>query len=73
MIEGKEELIKYITNFYKELFGQPEITTINLNMQEALGITEEQAKTLIEPFSMQELYEVAFSMEKIKALGLITN
>ena len=40
-IEGDEELIKYITKFCKDLFGQPEISTVNLNIQDAPGITEE--------------------------------
>ena len=27
-IEGDEELVKYITNFYRDLFGQPENSTV---------------------------------------------
>ena len=31
VIEGEDKIIKYITNFYKKLFGQPDLSTINLN------------------------------------------
>jgi hypothetical protein len=31
VIEGQPELIKYITNFYKALFGRSDHSTISLN------------------------------------------
>ena len=56
VIEREEYLIKYITNFYKNLFGQPDSSTINLNIQNAPGFTREQAALLIKHFSMEELH-----------------
>ena len=56
VIEREEYLIKYITNFYKNLFGQPDSSTINLNIQNAPGVTREQAALLIKHFSREELH-----------------
>lgn len=32
MIEGEENLLKYITDFYKRLFGQAEASSVSLNI-----------------------------------------
>mgnify|MGYP007071359783 CR=1 FL=1 len=71
VIEGDDELTKYITNFYKELFGQPEVSTVNINIQEAPGITDEQSKTLIEPFNMQKFMRWFLPWRETKVLDLM--
>ena len=63
-MEGEENLIKYITKFYKKLFGHPDTSPIQLNELGGQSITREQAEELIKPFSMEELREVVFGMEK---------
>uniref|UniRef100_A0A453KWR1 Reverse transcriptase domain-containing protein n=1 Tax=Aegilops tauschii subsp. strangulata TaxID=200361 RepID=A0A453KWR1_AEGTS len=69
VIEGKDNLIRYITDFYKKLFGQPDTFSINLNILGGQAITREHADTLVKPFSMEELQAVVFGMEKNKSPG----
>ena len=64
VIEGEKELIEYITTFYKNLFGQAENSTINLNIQGSAEISPQTQDELVKDFSMEEIREVVFSMEK---------
>lgn len=40
-IEGQENLIKYITQFYKELFGHSKENMIMLNLEGITTVTQE--------------------------------
>lgn len=50
VIEGEEQLMNYITDFYKNLFGQTEDSNISLNVQDIPQISKNDAEKLIEPF-----------------------
>lgn len=67
--EGEEQLMKYITEFYKNLFGHPDGASISLAELELVKISEEDKKKLLMPFSLQEIREVVFGMEKNKSPG----
>lgn len=64
LIEGEENLMQYITSFYKNLFGQTDPSSITLNIQATERISPQDAIELTRPFSKEELKSVVFSMEK---------
>ncbi|WVZ91838.1 hypothetical protein U9M48_037961 [Paspalum notatum var. saurae] len=71
-IEGQENLKKYITNFYKELFGPPEINNFSLEeswTSDILQVSPIENEILIAPFSEREIREAIFSMDHNKAPG----
>lgn len=60
VIEG-EKLMDYITGYYKKLFGQADISNINLNIQAPNGISSREQEVLIKPFTMEEIQTMVFS------------
>lgn len=60
-----------LLTFINKLFGQPDVSSIALNIQGAVEIDPQKAVGLVEPFSMEEIHSVVFSLEKIKALVLM--
>lgn len=69
VIEGNENLLQYITGFYKKLFGQPDPNIFYFEMEGIPQLDEQDKAFLIQDFNMVELKEVVFSMELNKALG----
>lgn len=69
VIEGQGNLIKYITNFYKDLFGHAETSPISLNIDNIDLIPNQDVEDLTKPFTLDELGEVVFGMEKNKSPG----
>lgn len=69
VIEGEEQLMKYITDFYKNLFGQPDNSNIYLSDQNLPKISREDVEELTKNFILQEIHDVVFGMEKNKSLG----
>ena len=45
VIEGEKELMDYINEFYKNLFGQAETSNININIQGAEGFLPRHKKS----------------------------
>lgn len=68
-IKGDENLKKYITDFYKKLFGHPEEVTIALGLPDAPKISKNQTRALTRPFSMEELHREVCSMVHNKSPG----
>lgn len=68
-IEGEKNLIDYITNFYKNLFGHPETSTISLDIDNPKTIPDGAVEKLITPFSLEEIKEVVFKMAHKKSPG----
>ena len=60
--------MKYITNFYKNLFGRPEETQTSIKDLE-LKISEEENKNLMAPFPLDEIKEVVLGVKKNKSPG----
>lgn len=68
-IKGQSDLMKYITNFYKQLFGPPPENDFTLNLEGIAMLSEAEKERLIRPIEMEELKKVFFGMENNKAPG----
>ena len=68
-IEGEQELKKYITDYYKNLFCKPDIANVRLDIDNANRISQEEADELVKPFSMEEIKKAVFQMEHNKSPG----
>ena len=71
-IVGDEGLKSHITNYYKNLFGQPELYEITLMENHILDIPQvslEENDILISPFTESEVRDAVFQMEHNKAPG----
>lgn len=55
VIEGQNDLKEYITKFYKNLFGEPEIKSLELDHGDVETLSEEEQKFLNRKFTMEEL------------------
>ena len=72
-IEGQEELKKYITDYYKSLFGAPaegNFTLDETRTDDIPQVTAEENDILTAPFSEEEVKAAVFQMEHNKAPGL---
>ncbi|XP_073367868.1 uncharacterized protein [Aegilops tauschii subsp. strangulata] len=71
-IEGQEELKKYITNYYKSLFGATidgNFTLDESQTEDIPQVTAEENDILTAPFSEEEVRVAVFQMEHNKAPG----
>jgi hypothetical protein len=72
IIVGDNELKRYITSYYKNLFGQHVERNISLDesrIDDIPQVTENENEILISPFTMDEIKEVVLQMEHNKAPG----
>ena len=73
IIKGDEELKKYITNYYRGLFGPSEnsFLTIDENRREDIPqVTDDESESLIAMFTQEEVRTAILQMEHNKAPGL---
>jgi hypothetical protein len=66
IIEGDEALKKYITTYYKGLFGSPSENNFRLDESikvDIAQVTERENKILIQPFTEEEVKGTIFQME----------
>lgn len=70
-IEGEDQLMKYITDFYKNLFGQPDCSQISLQQQDISQIPAYVAEELINPSLCKKFMIWCFKWRKTKAWGLM--
>lgn len=68
-IRGDEDLIKHVTEFYKDLFGPSEVTSVRLDGIECNKLSMEDREFLTREFSLEEIKEVVFGMKHNKAAG----
>ena len=66
-IEGDEKLIDYITNFYKGLFGHPEVSHISLCVDNSTTMLPAHKEALVAEFSMEEIKKAVFQMAHKKS------
>ena len=62
-IEGHEQLKSYITKYYKNLFGEPDVDNFSLDETQTDDIpqvSDQENAHLIAPFSMEEVKKVVF-------------
>lgn len=72
IIRGDVQLKKYITNYYKDLFGPAEVN--HLSMIEAFTddmaqVSDEENIYLTKPFAEKEVQDAIFQMDHNKAVG----
>lgn len=60
VIEEVAQLLSYILQFYKKIFGHAYESSIFMNVQEAPQISSRDDIKLVEPFSMEELQFIVF-------------
>lgn len=68
-VEGQENLVKYITNFYKNLFRHSKENSLNLHFDGITKVTEADKVKLIEPFTLEEVRKVVFDIKQNRAPG----
>jgi hypothetical protein len=71
-IEGRNELKKYISKYYKTLFGPPEEANFSLDesrMRDIHQVSNEENAFLTAPFTEEEVRKAIFEMEHNKAPG----
>jgi hypothetical protein len=72
IVEGQANLKAYITRFYKDFFGEPEVISFTLEEDRIFDIpqvTHTENGILTTPFTEQEVQEAIFDMEHNKAPG----
>jgi hypothetical protein len=72
IVEAEEQLTKYITNYYKNLFGKPEGSNLSLNesmVEDIPRVTHMENEHLVVDFSEKEVREAVFQMKHNKAPG----
>lgn len=69
MIEGSENLMKYITDFYKNLFGQSDSFLCTIEIDDIPQLDAHDRDFLIQDFTLEELHDAVFSMEVNKSPG----
>jgi hypothetical protein len=71
-IIGQENIKCYITNFYKKLFGKPEVNSFTLDetmVHDIPQISPEKNEILTADFTEKEVYDAVMQMKKNKAPG----
>ena len=68
-IEGDKQLLDYITSFYKNLFGHPEVSHISLNIDDPAIVPLLAKEALISEFSLDEIKKAVFQMAHNKSPG----
>ena len=72
IIVGDTNLKNYITNYYKNLFGQPEANNFSLvesRIEDIPQVSAEENIMLTSPFTEEEVKQAVFQMEHNKAPG----
>jgi hypothetical protein len=76
LIECQENLKRYITDFYKKLFGNPDLNDIRFNNVGIERLNEEDCEFLMKDFTMEDLMLLCLKWQLIKQLaqmGLMQN
>jgi type III secretory pathway component EscR len=69
LIEGQDNLKRYITDFYKKLFGNPDLNNIRFREAGMEKLNDEDCELLLKAFTMEELKKAIFEMSPNKAAG----
>ena len=71
VIEGEENLNKFITKYYKELFGASQINVFSLDETQVVDIpqvSEAENNLLTDEFTEKEMRDAIFQIKRNKAL-----
>lgn len=69
VITGDDNLLKHITDFYKELFDPPDICSLSLDGLSYNRLSEADRRFLTSPFTLKEIKSVVFGMKHNKDAG----
>ena len=72
IVIGDDQLKSHITQFYKNLFGTPDVSEITLmenQIMEIPQVSQEENDALISKFTETEVRDAVFQMEHNKAPG----
>jgi hypothetical protein len=68
-VDNEDEINKLATDYYKNLFGPSNITTINMNDMNMRRLNEDDRNYLTAPFSLDEIYKVVSDLKHNSAPG----
>jgi hypothetical protein len=68
-IMGDVDLIKHVTEFYKQLFGPSLFTSLRMDGVVCNQLSEEDIQSLIRPFCLEEIKETIDELKHDKAAG----
>jgi hypothetical protein len=69
LVENEEEINKLATDFYKNLFGPSNNSTIHMNDMNMKKLSAEDRESLTIPFSFEEIHKVVFDLKHNSAPG----
>jgi hypothetical protein len=69
LVENEEEINKLATDYYKNLFGPSNISTIHMNDMNMKKLSSEDRESLTISFSLEEIHKVVFDLKHNSALG----
>ena len=72
IIKGDEQLKKYITDYYRRLFGPSDFSPLAMDesrREDIPQVTDDEKEKLIANFSFNEIWEAIFQMDHNKAPG----
>jgi hypothetical protein len=68
-VDNEDDINKLATDYYKNLFGPSNITTINMNGMNMRRLNEDDRNYLTAPFSFDEIYKVVSDLKHNSAPG----
>ena len=68
-MENEDEINKLATDYYKDLFGPSNISTIHMNDMNMRKLNDDDKNFLTAPFSLDEIYKVVSDLKHNSAPG----
>jgi hypothetical protein len=68
-IMGDSDLIKHVSELYKQLFGPSHVTSLRMDGMVCNQLSEEYRQSLIRPFSLEEIKDTIDELKHDKAAG----
>jgi hypothetical protein len=69
LVENEDEINKLATDYYKNLFGPSNISSINMNDMNMRKLNEDDINFLTAPFSLDEIFKVVSDLKHNSARG----
>jgi hypothetical protein len=69
LVEDEEDINKLATDYYINLFGPSNISTIHMYNMNMKRLSDEDKDSLTVPFTLEEIHKVAINLKHNSALG----
>jgi hypothetical protein len=69
LVEDEEDINKLATDYYRDLFGPSNISTIHMNNMNMKKHSDEERDSLTVPFTLEEIYNVVIDLKHNSAPG----